>query len=361
MTTSHSKLNLLKLTIIAFVCILVLSSCQKQNFFTGEADFKIIYMSQRTENSQHWHLYMMNKNGSNQERITDSTINCSSKPILSHSGKTILFVHYTEEYPNQLLMIDIDGTNLKLIDQDVQYCGSPSWTNDDSKILYSKRRDSMSTERDIVLYDIASGAKIHLTYFGDNYSAKMLLNESIIYCHSIDIFTSNVYNMNMDGTDKRLLIANACNPTPSPDNTMFAYQARDSERSTQIFTAMIDGSDQKMLTSSHSSDVYPGWPPDGNHSPVWTLDSKNIVFVSWEDSDAEIHIMDWDGNNNTKLTKTDHRDEYPSISPDGSMILFSSKRKIESSSEIYTMTLKGNRQKALSKNPKGDIKPIAIY
>lgn len=75
-----------------------------------------------------------------------------------------------------------------------------------------------------------------------------------------------------------------------------------------------------------SSDGMPKWSPDGNH----------IAFISQRDGNADIYVMDTDGSGVTQLTKDPYailsfmassaRDLYPSWSPDGMHIVFSSER-----------------------------------
>ena len=113
------------------------NDCGDNDFVSPKADSKIIFISRRIENSADWNLFSMNFDGSEQNKITDLTVRCE-KPVVSHSGQTVLFVHYSTDYFYELYSINIDGTNLKLIDRAKRYCGSPDWASDDSKIIYSK-------------------------------------------------------------------------------------------------------------------------------------------------------------------------------------------------------------------------------
>jgi len=59
------------------------------------------------------------------------------------------------------------------------------------------------------------------------------------------------------------------------------------------------------------------------------------------DPDAdEIYVMDADGSDQTQLTDNDANDAYPSWSPDGEKIAFTSIRDVDDESEfnaVYTM------------------------
>ena len=120
------------------------------------------------------------------------------------------------------------------------------------------------------------------------------------------------------------------------------------DRSSQIYVANADGSNQKQLTSS----VSPGWwdtgfPRDGNSDPQWSPDGKKIVYVSFENEKSEIFIMNVDGGKKTRLTNATSRDRSPEITPDGKFIVSESMRD-DMNWGISIMTINGNNQKVIS-------------
>lgn len=340
------------------IVLLVLSySCEKEDFNCSQTVSKILFLSWRIENSQDWNLCIMNKDGSEQKKLTDLTVKYG-KPILSHSNKTVLFVHYTEDHFYELYSICIVGTNLTLIDRADRYCGSADWSRDDTKIIYSKNRNESTDEKDLILLDIVTKSTKTLTSTGYNISAKFSINDKIAYVHHIDN-QWNIYTMDMDGNNKKLIIPDANNPVWSPDGSKIAYQSLIDNGSSQIFVSNSDGTNQKQLTTTYSSRVWPGWPPFGNYDPNWSRDGKKIVYVSWEDGDSEIHIMNSDGSK-FKLTNTDKRDEHPEITADGKFILFSSNRNMDMETEIFVMDIYGKNQKPLTNNYRRDIYPVEV-
>jgi len=66
---------------------------------------------------------------------------------------------------------------------------------------------------------------------------------------------------------------------------------------------------QKRLTNNTVEDVYPEWSPDGSE----------IVFASRrdDDGDLEIYVMNMDGTGVTQLTFNTSNDSHPSWSPMG--------------------------------------------
>jgi dipeptidyl aminopeptidase/acylaminoacyl peptidase len=73
-----------------------------------------------------------------------------------------------------------------------------------------------------------------------------------------------------------------------------------------------------------------------------------------EDRNYEIYIMDPDGKNQVRLTDNSNQDWIPSISPDGTKILFVSDRKWEADNKfddnynIYVMDIDGRNVKNLT-------------
>ena len=79
-----------------------------------------------------------------------------------------------------------------------------------------------------------------------------------------------------------------------------------------IFTARVDGSDLKQLTSS------PGYDAEATLS----TDGRKIVFTSMRDGDLDIYTMDADGKNVRRLTTELGYDGGPFFSSDGKQIVY---------------------------------------
>jgi Tol biopolymer transport system component len=337
----------------------VVGRCSEGDFISPKTNSKILFISRRIENSADWNLFLMNFDGSQQVKITDLTVRCE-KIVISHSGKTILFVHNSQDFFYELYSVNIDGTKLTLIDRANRYLGSADWTLDDSKIIYSKNRSESSDDNDLILYDFTTKEKVTLTESGNNYSAKFSPDNKIVYSQENNM-SSGIYLMNIDGSNKQLIFPDAGNPVWSPGGKRIAYISTGDLGSPQIFIACADGSNSRQLTKSYQANWDSGFPNFGNYNPQWSLDGKKIVYQSdVNDGLPEIYIMNSDGSNQVRLTNTDRRNEHPVISSDGEHIIFTSNRDLNYNFDIFEMNLDGKNQTPLSKYAGYDSFPVIM-
>lgn len=80
-----------------------------------------------------------------------------------------------------------------------------------------------------------------------------------------------------------------------------------------------------------------------------------IAFVSGQDGNCEIYLVDPDGTGLTRLTSNPAREVSPAWSPDGTKIAFSTNR--DGNEEIYVMNADGSGQQNLTQHPADDFTP----
>lgn len=226
---NHIPVNKIYPIVFLFITLLV-NGCEKDDFVSSQPDSNIIFLSGHFENSTGWNLMLMIKDGSHQSMITDLTTICE-KPVISHSGKTVLFIHYSDDSLYELYSIELDGTNLALIDRAEKYIGPADWSADDSKIVYSKYIDETPGEEssplyldptnNIVIFDFVTREKKILTDTLNNVSPKFSPDDKIAFSQTKGT-SKGIYLMNNDGSDNQLIIPGAWDPVWSPDGQKIA-------------------------------------------------------------------------------------------------------------------------------------------
>jgi Tol biopolymer transport system component len=88
-------------------------------------------------------------------------------------------------------------------------------------------------------------------------------------------------------------------------------------------------------------------------SPAWSPDGKRIAFYSERDGNAELYVMNADGSEQRRLTRTPADEGYPSWSPDGRTISFDTDR--DGNFEIYAMDAGGGNERRLTSSPSSDV------
>ena len=229
-----------------------------------------------------------------------------------------------------------------------------------------------------------------LTDGGENAEAYLSFDEKkLIFQASYgDIKCDQIFTMNIDGTDKKMVSTGNGKTTCSyflPGDQRIIYSSThladddcppppDSSKgyvwklyeSFDIFSANSDGSDVKRLTFTDGYDA----------EATVSVKGDKIVFTSMRDGDPEIYVMDLDGMNQTRLTFEQGYDGGPFFSQDGSKIVFRTSRpKIEkeladyndlvengllrpSALEIYVMDADGKNMKQVTNFGKASFGPF---
>jgi Tol biopolymer transport system component len=121
-------------------------------------------------------------------------------------------------------------------------------------------------------------------------------------------------------------------PFISGDGSKVVFERNVGSSNYEIFIINSDGTNLRQLTDSEAWDVVPSISFDGS----------KVVFQSDVDGDFEIFIINSDGTNLKQLTSNDIDDYKASINMDGSKIAFLRDAEVFGKSEIFVMNSDGS-------------------
>jgi len=168
----------------------------------------------------------------------------------------------------------------------------------------------------------------------------------------------DVWIVQADGTGLRNLTnhpGSDSHPSWSPDGRMIVFcSTRGDGENDDIYTIRVDGSDLRRLTDNGLYwDTFPSFSPDGRkilfRRLLRTRSSEGTLVNS------EVMVMNSDGTGVVNLTRDAWFDGWPSWSPDGRRIAFSSNRS--DPYQIYVMNADGSGVTQVVNSPYTDVRP----
>ena len=124
-------------------------------------------------------------------------------------------------------------------------------------------------------------------------------------------------------------------PVFTPDSKRVVYAFAETGPQ-QLWSVQVDGKDKKQLTQCEGVSNWPTFTPDG----------KTIIFSNSRENNYEIYSMEADGSDEKRLTTNSIMDIRPAVSPDGKQIAFTSTR--DGGYNVYVMNLDGSHVRALT-------------
>jgi Tol biopolymer transport system component len=265
-------------------------------------------------------VYRMRANGSDQRKLSDTAGVANGSPQWSADGQKIVFTSHPafKEIDSEIYVMDSDGSEEVNLTDDTAWDTEPCWFPSGDRIAYVSDRTTDGSGQEVDIYALQVGSS------GDTQPVRI----------------TNTPSEHESG------------PVVSPDGKQIAFVGPD---------PFVGGWDIYVMRSEPQSPTNQPkrltfFGTRGAFEPNWSPDGKQIAFAS----EGYIYVMNADGTDQTRITSTPARDGYPAFSPNGKYIAFSSTRgNAEGSFEedIWKMKSDGSNPTQLTDDPRHDSEP----
>ena len=262
---------------------------------------RIVFASNRDGD---WDIYSMDANGDKLAQLTNHPAD-DRFPGCSPNGRRIAFAS-ERGVTDDLYVMDSDGSNVVRLTRDNFLEGNPSWTPDGTRFAFDSFRFVVGNW-EIYAMDPDGNNLINLTKhkWHDVVPSWSPDGSKMAFVSSRDLGFNTPYHifvMNADGTERRNLTGDThlrenWGPTWSADGRKIAFSSRRFFREgtrNDIFVITADGRELEQLTDGARI----------NRSPAYSPDGTKIAYESRRGGDYHIFLMDADGRNAVKLTKS---------------------------------------------------------
>jgi len=297
----------------------------------------------RTNRHGNYEIYTMNDDGSNQTRVTNTTVNHMGY-LWAPNGQKIAVVP-EQDGTNwwDILVMNPDGSNRLNLTLDVKFSLHFGWSADSSKIAFESDRDGPFALW-TVNADGSSMTRLINTFGAERSPAWAPNGQKIAYLSYLNSVNNkpDIWLINPDGSSALNLTQTAATEGPpvwSPDGTKILFGRRSSTSVPfDIYVMNPDGTGVTFLATGGTVTDY-RWSPDGT----------KIAFISTRDGNLEIYVMNANGSNQVRLTNHSALDIGPAWSANGQRIVFSTFRT--GNWEVFIMNADGSNQVNLTNNP----------
>ncbi len=266
----------------------------------GSFTSKIVYISTKTGNKE---LFLMDWDGHNPQQLTSNrSINLS--PDISPDGREVIFTSYKRGNPDLYKRALSSPVEVPVSSRrGLNITGA--WSPDGKKIALALSKDG-NTEIYTVLKDGSAPNRLTVSKAANVSPAWSPDGSRIVFVSdrhgkpqlfSMDTNGGNVARFGNGG-------GYTVNPAWSPKGDKLAF-AR-SAGGFQIFVVNADGSGETQLTFEGN-----------NERPRWSPDGRLIIFSSRRGGQEALYVMRADGSGQTKVSRTAGLSQHPVWTPRG--------------------------------------------
>ncbi len=224
---------------------------------------------------------------------------------------------------SKLFVARLDGSELRQLTSGPGEDVTPVWSPDGSQVMFASTRGG---DEDVWIVRRDGQELRNLTNHpaGDSHPSWSPDGRRVVFCSTRgDGENDDIYVVNVDGTGLRRLTDNGPDwdtfPSFSPDGSKILFRRLFRVRSggelltnSEIFVMNSDGTGVINLSKNAWFDGWPSWSPDG----------RRIAFSSNRSDPYQIYVMNADGSGVMRAVESPYTDVRPQWLPDGHGLIF---------------------------------------
>jgi serine/threonine protein kinase/Tol biopolymer transport system component len=264
-------------------------------------------------------LFVADADGTNPREIVKATDGWHNHwPTWSRDGK-IYFIHTVSGVvgnaePSEIYRVDARGGEIEPVVQTTRRAVFPVPMPDGSGLIYATNPDS--AELALWWRPAGQGEPVRLTTgIGEYAEPRISPDRKTLVCTLYEIRES-LYRISVNGGQAEPValmngFGGEIEPSIAPDGERMVFTSTRSGNR-HLWTARIDGTDARPLTSGSSMDQYPAFSPDG----------RQLAFISDRGGKRAIWRIDPNGGAPQKVVDVPALDSTLSWSADGNQIIY---------------------------------------
>jgi TolB protein len=267
-------------------------------------------------------IFVMNADGSALRRVTPAPEIYPFGARRSPDGRLFVFTGACPDTQHlELCLINEDGTGLRPLTTGAGHVApvhdlSPAWSPDSSKIVFSRRQESLGPG-DLYVVGVDGTGEMRLTSDPGDESGPTWSPDGQTIAYVAKEGTEQVRLIKATGGPSTVLSSDGTvneEPAFSHDGRRIAFYSNRSGKAESayvqrsrgipgseglpvsggqdIYVVGVDGKGLSRVTSDASS----------NYSPAWSPDDRHLAFISDRDDNHNLYVMSADGTNVVRLS-----------------------------------------------------------